>query len=148
MIFIHSCLDWFDLKQISVGFKSWEPVRILANFQPWFQSSFTYLLFWLPVYCVFSFLKVKVNYVVHPSISPNSRLTDEYRFCCLAPSVWSCKPDPDEFSSCEDLMSNIILRISIWVMGVVAVVFNLIVMTWRISDSREGKVIWNYFYSW
>ncbi|XP_046351101.2 G-protein coupled receptor GRL101-like [Haliotis rufescens] len=66
--------------------------------------------------------------------------TDEYRFCCLAKGVSKCYPEPDEFSSCEDLMSNYILRVSIWILGMVASFGNLLVIGWRARDLRGGKV--------
>ncbi|ESO99179.1 hypothetical protein LOTGIDRAFT_142042, partial [Lottia gigantea] len=73
---------------------------------------------------------------------PNLRTlhTDEYRFCCLATDVDQCYPEPNEFSSCEDLMSNYILRISIWILGMVAGFGNLLVIGWRARDLRGGKV--------
>ena len=38
--------------------------------------------------------------------------TDAYKFCCIAKHVQNCTPEPDEFSSCEDLMSNSALQVS------------------------------------
>ncbi|ROT81817.1 G-protein coupled receptor [Penaeus vannamei] len=65
--------------------------------------------------------------------------TDEFRFCCLARGVGQCHPPPDEFSSCEDLMSNIMLRVSVWVLGTLALSGNFIVIVWRIYES-DNKV--------
>ncbi|XP_037781866.1 G-protein coupled receptor GRL101-like [Penaeus monodon] len=65
--------------------------------------------------------------------------TDEFRFCCLARGVGHCHPPPDEFSSCEDLMSNIMLRVSVWVLGTLALSGNFIVIVWRIYES-DNKV--------
>nr|XP_006819774.1 PREDICTED: G-protein coupled receptor GRL101-like [Saccoglossus kowalevskii] len=67
-------------------------------------------------------------------------LTDEYRFCCLARFVPNCSPPPNEFSSCEDLMSNVVLGVSIWLLGTVAFVGNLLVICWRLRDKRDNKV--------
>ncbi|BFZ21201.1 hypothetical protein BsWGS_24239 [Bradybaena similaris] len=67
-------------------------------------------------------------------------LTDSYRFCCLTQTTVDCLPKPDEFSSCEDLMSNEILRVSIWVLGVIALCGNFVVIIWRVRDFRGGKV--------
>src|SRR6266487_1400020 len=66
------------------------------------------------------------------------RVTDEFRFCCLARHVEQCSPAPEkwEFSSCEDLMSNIVLRVCIWVLGVVALVGNTTVILWRCTEDR------------
>ena len=66
---------------------------------------------------------------------------DEFRFCCLARGVEKCLPEADEFSSCEDLMSNYLLRITIWILGTVAFFGNLLVFIWRVRDDRNGKVI-------
>ncbi len=37
--------------------------------------------------------------------------SDEYRFCCIAEQAERCTPEPDEFSSCEDLMANYALQV-------------------------------------
>lgn len=66
--------------------------------------------------------------------------TDGVWFCCLARDVANCYPEPDEFSSCEDLMANYVLRVSIWVIGMVASFGNLLVIGWRARDLRGGKV--------
>src|SRR6266487_3775259 len=73
------------------------------------------------------------------------RVTDEFRFCCLARHVEQCSPAPEklEFSSCEDLMSNTVLRICIWVLGVVALVGNIIVILWR-SKERVANRIYSF----
>ncbi|KAH9496643.1 hypothetical protein Btru_009916 [Bulinus truncatus] len=66
--------------------------------------------------------------------------TDSFTFCCLAPEGVECSPKQDEFSSCEDLMSNHVLRISIWVLGSIAIIGNFVVIIWRVRDFRGGKV--------
>ncbi|XP_064652954.1 G-protein coupled receptor GRL101-like [Lineus longissimus] len=68
--------------------------------------------------------------------------TDEFRLCCPQRREGSeCFPRPDEFSSCEDLMASYVLRVSLWVIGVVAFVGNLIVIVWRLQKGRESKSI-------
>ena len=37
--------------------------------------------------------------------------TDAFKFCCIARHVATCSPQPDEFSSCEDLMANRLLQV-------------------------------------
>lgn len=61
------------------------------------------------------------------------RVTDEFRFCCLARHIQNlrCHPPPDEFSSCEDLMSNLVLRLCVWLLAGVAIVGNSLVIVWR-----------------
>ncbi|CAG5122918.1 unnamed protein product, partial [Candidula unifasciata] len=78
--------------------------------------------------------------VFHSIPSMSQLITDEYRFCCLAPWVKSCLPEADEFSSCEDLMSNHVLRVSIWILGLVAFFGNIVVIVWRARDVRGRKV--------
>ncbi|XP_076437604.1 G-protein coupled receptor GRL101-like [Babylonia areolata] len=78
--------------------------------------------------------------VFHGMEKLHTLYTDGFWFCCLAGPVPKCFPEPDEFSSCEDLMSNHVLRISIWVLGMVAAFGNLLVIGWRARDIRGGKV--------
>ncbi|XP_071804159.1 uncharacterized protein [Asterias amurensis] len=66
--------------------------------------------------------------------------TDAYRFCCMAKHVEDCYPKPDEFSSCEDLMANVFLRGSIWVIGIIASVGNLVVIMMRMNSKRDNRV--------
>uniref|UniRef100_A0A2S2Q070 G-protein coupled receptor n=1 Tax=Sipha flava TaxID=143950 RepID=A0A2S2Q070_9HEMI len=66
--------------------------------------------------------------------------TDEFRFCCLARYVKQCRPLPDEFSSCEDLMSNIVLRVCIWILAVVAITANLMVIVFRAKYKHTNQV--------
>ncbi|ESP01035.1 hypothetical protein LOTGIDRAFT_140100 [Lottia gigantea] len=61
--------------------------------------------------------------------------SDRYTFCCIRPASVpdsQCLPDPDEFSSCSDLMKNGTLRISMWILGIVALMGNLLVLLYRI----------------
>ncbi|KAK2192054.1 hypothetical protein NP493_40g08029 [Ridgeia piscesae] len=62
--------------------------------------------------------------------------TDAFKFCCIARHVANCRPQPDEFSSCEDLMANRLLQMSIWVLGTSAFVGNLFVIIWRFRTDR------------
>uniref|UniRef100_T1KE57 G-protein coupled receptors family 1 profile domain-containing protein n=1 Tax=Tetranychus urticae TaxID=32264 RepID=T1KE57_TETUR len=66
--------------------------------------------------------------------------TDEFRFCCLARHVQNCLPEPDEFSSCEDLLSNLVLRICIWILGVLSIVGNCMVIFWRTMHRYRAAV--------
>ncbi len=63
--------------------------------------------------------------------------SDAYRFCCVAKGVPECTPEPDEFSSCEDLMANPALQIAIWVLGFFAFLGNIFVVSWRIKTDRK-----------
>ncbi|XP_069175478.1 G-protein coupled receptor GRL101 [Procambarus clarkii] len=66
--------------------------------------------------------------------------TDEWRLCCLARHVEKCLPVADEFSSCEDLMSNLVLRVCIWILGFVALLGNSFVIIWRSVYSSGNKM--------
>ncbi|RWS03618.1 G-protein coupled receptor GRL101-like protein, partial [Dinothrombium tinctorium] len=66
--------------------------------------------------------------------------TDEFKFCCLVNPSIQCSPEPDEFSSCEDLMSNIVLRFCIWVLGVIALIGNVLVLIWRVKLRATNRV--------
>ena len=58
----------------------------------------------------------------------------------MAQFVEECHPAPNEFSSCEDLMSNHVLRISIWVLGLISLAGNGVVIYWRMRDVQDSKV--------
>jgi hypothetical protein len=51
-----------------------------------------------------------------------------------------CFPPADEFSSCEDLMSNLVLRICVWVLGVLATLGNILVIGWRMRFKHTNQV--------
>ena len=63
--------------------------------------------------------------------------SDAFKFCCIAKHVQFCTPEPDEFSSCEDLMANFALQVSIWVLGFFAFAGNIFVVVWRIKTDRS-----------
>jgi hypothetical protein len=77
--------------------------------------------------------KVKQN-VFEGSPTLKELNTDAHKFCCIAPQTDVCTPAADEFSSCEDLMANYPLQISIWVLGVLACVGNVFVIIWRMRE--------------
>ncbi|XP_066950886.1 G-protein coupled receptor GRL101-like [Macrobrachium rosenbergii] len=66
--------------------------------------------------------------------------TDEWRWCCLVKQVETCLPEADQFSSCEDLMSNIVLRVCIWILGLIALFGNSFVIFWRSIYSSGNKM--------
>ena len=57
--------------------------------------------------------------------------TDNYKFCCAAPQVNACLPDPDVYSSCDDLMSSGVLRACIWLLGFFSLIGNIAVVCYR-----------------
>lgn len=69
--------------------------------------------------------------------------SDDYMFCCfVALSGQNCLPLKDEFSSCEDLMSNNTQRSFLWLLGIVALVGNLFVFIWR--TLRDENLVSGY----
>ena len=71
--------------------------------------------------------------------------TDAYKFCCFS-NATMCLPGPDEFSSCDDLLANKTLQISIWGLGLMALLGNLAVISLRCvkeKSSPNSKLITN-----
>ena len=71
--------------------------------------------------------------------------TDAYKFCCFS-NATMCFPRADEFSSCDDLLANGTLQISIWVLGVMALLGNLAAISLRCikeKSSPTSKLITN-----
>ncbi|KAK3098302.1 hypothetical protein FSP39_018119 [Pinctada imbricata] len=65
--------------------------------------------------------------------------TDAFVFCCLKPKTVSsdmCFPKEDEFSSCDDLMRNDVLRWFLWIIGVSALLGNFGVIIYRLTFDR------------
>ncbi|XP_072014299.1 G-protein coupled receptor GRL101-like [Amphiura filiformis] len=68
--------------------------------------------------------------------------SDKYVFCCMVrdlASVTECLPEPDQFSSCEDLMRSQVLRIFMWILGISALLGNGFVIFWRIIPHGQDK---------
>ena len=67
-------------------------------------------------------------------------VSDAYKFCCIRPrsvSEENCYPQKDEFSSCADLMRNDILRPLIWVIGLFALLGNILSLVYRFMYDRS-----------
>ncbi|XP_072043726.1 G-protein coupled receptor GRL101-like [Amphiura filiformis] len=54
-------------------------------------------------------------------------------------TVSQCLPEPDQFSSCQDLMRNQILRVFMWILGLSAFLGNSFVILWRILPVRRDS---------
>ncbi|RDD42511.1 G-protein coupled receptor GRL101-like protein, partial [Trichoplax sp. H2] len=68
--------------------------------------------------------------------------TREY-LCCIVPStVIVCRPNPNQFSlsTCYDILSHDLLRIFIWVIGIISVVGNMISIRWH-SQKKSSKIL-------
>ncbi|XP_030064601.1 relaxin receptor 1 [Microcaecilia unicolor] len=55
----------------------------------------------------------------------------KFQYCSYAPHIRSCKPNTDGISSFENLLANIVLRVSVWVMACVTCFGNLFVICMR-----------------
>ena len=63
-----------------------------------------------------------------------------YKFCCLRPSYLpeeKCLPYRDEFSSCEDLIRNTIVRSLIWIISLFSILGNASSIIYRILYDRK-----------
>ncbi|XP_046988472.1 G-protein coupled receptor GRL101-like [Schistocerca americana] len=87
-----------------------------------------------------NFIRNVGNNVFRSVTALKTLVTDEFRFCCVARHAARCLPAPDEFSSCEDLMSNLVLRVCVWVLGVVATAGNALVIAWRMRFKHSNQV--------
>ncbi|KAK3850359.1 hypothetical protein Pcinc_042933 [Petrolisthes cinctipes] len=65
---------------------------------------------------------------------------DEFQLCSLALHVRVCEPKGDGISSVEHLLDSLVLRISVWVMGVLACVGNLLVLVGRLVVKEPNRV--------
>ncbi|KAK8377578.1 hypothetical protein O3P69_013905 [Scylla paramamosain] len=65
---------------------------------------------------------------------------DEFRLCSLALHVRVCEPKGDGISSVEHLLDSLVLRISVWVMGILACVGNLVVLIGRFVVKEPNQV--------
>ena len=69
---------------------------------------------------------------------------DHFTLCCYAkqnnPSISCISQDQDGFSSCDELLKNKVLKYSIWVLGVMAFIGNLVVMLWRVVAKDSNQV--------
>ena len=71
-----------------------------------------------------------------------------YKFCCVRPYFLhedNCFPHKDEFSSCEDLMRNDILRPLVWIIGLLSLVGNTLAFIYRLYDSKRMKIGYGIF---
>ena len=72
-------------------------------------------------------------------------MTDNFRLCCpdvkpltLSPS--DCRAPFDEISSCEDIISNVIARVFLWIMAVLTIIGNVGVIIFRVFSDKNVKV--------
>ncbi|XP_076607439.1 relaxin receptor 2a isoform X3 [Chaetodon auriga] len=64
----------------------------------------------------------------------------KFQYCSYAPHVRSCKPNTDGISSFEDLLANMVLRVSVWVMAFFTCFGNLLVIGMRSLIRAENNL--------
>ncbi|XP_032390024.1 relaxin receptor 2a isoform X2 [Etheostoma spectabile] len=64
----------------------------------------------------------------------------KFQYCSYAPHVRSCKPNTDGISSFEDLLANVVLRVSVWVMAFITCFGNLFVIGMRSLIRAENNL--------
>ncbi|TRY65998.1 hypothetical protein DNTS_003778 [Danionella cerebrum] len=62
-----------------------------------------------------------------------------FQYCSYAPHVRKCKPNSDGLSSFEDLLANVVLRVSVWVMAFITCFGNLFVIGMRTVLRAENS---------
>lgn len=92
---------------------------------------------WIIRLFIYLFVCHDIYYVIMFSF----READKFEFCCIAKlSGPNCSAPKDLFSSCNDLMANLTLRLSIWILGSIALVGNAFVLIWRLKTKSDSKV--------
>ncbi|KAL4608547.1 relaxin receptor 2 isoform X1 [Arapaima gigas] len=64
----------------------------------------------------------------------------KFQYCSYVPHVRRCKPNSDGISSFEDLLANVILRVSVWVMAFITCFGNLFVIGMRSVIRAENNL--------
>ncbi|KAG7471240.1 hypothetical protein MATL_G00122280 [Megalops atlanticus] len=64
----------------------------------------------------------------------------KFQYCSYAPHVRKCKPNSDGISSFEDLLANMVLRVSVWVMAFITCFGNIFVIGMRTVIRAENSL--------
>ncbi|XP_031427653.1 relaxin receptor 2 isoform X2 [Clupea harengus] len=64
----------------------------------------------------------------------------DFQYCSYAPHVRKCKPNTDGISSFENLLANLILRVSVWVIAFITCFGNLFVIGMRSFIRAENNL--------
>lgn len=65
---------------------------------------------------------------------------DEFRLCSYALHVRVCEPRGDGISSFQHLLDNVVLRVSVWVVAILACVGNIFVLIGRMLMQELNEV--------
>ncbi|CAH1781175.1 unnamed protein product [Owenia fusiformis] len=82
---------------------------------------------------------VPTMFNILPSLQ--SLKSDHMEICCIASNVLECDPQPDYLSSCAYLIKSDILRVSLWTIGVLILLGNLIAIVLRLNEKNESSNI-------
>lgn len=74
------------------------------------------------------------------SLRSSSSYFKTFQYCSYAPHVRSCKPNTDGISSFEDLLANMVLRVSVWVIAFITCFGNLLVIFMRSLIRAENNL--------
>ncbi|KAL7390658.1 hypothetical protein ABVT39_025247 [Epinephelus coioides] len=87
---------------------------------------------------------IEIPYIQTKMFLPMKNLSHIYfkkfQYCSYAPHVRSCKPNTDGISSFEDLLANVVLRVSVWVMAFITCFGNLFVIGMRSLIRAENNL--------
>ncbi|KAJ8025211.1 hypothetical protein HOLleu_35354 [Holothuria leucospilota] len=65
------------------------------------------------------------------------RISDGYSICCFLNENVGCFTPPSPFANCDGIFYSWVLRISVWVVSVVAIAINLMVLGGRCKPTRR-----------
>lgn len=88
--------------------------------------------------CLSCFIQYTFNFT-STSFLPTSYFK-KFQYCSYAPHVRSCKPNTDGISSFEDLLANIVLRVSVWLMAFITCFGNILVIAMRSLIRAENNL--------
>uniref|UniRef100_A0A672M788 G-protein coupled receptors family 1 profile domain-containing protein n=1 Tax=Sinocyclocheilus grahami TaxID=75366 RepID=A0A672M788_SINGR len=76
----------------------------------------------------------------HPMDNLSYIYFKKFQYCSYTPHVRKCKPNSDGLSSFEDLLANVVLRVSVWVMAFITCFGNLFVIGMRTVLRAENNL--------
>ncbi|XP_050394021.2 relaxin receptor 2 isoform X2 [Patella vulgata] len=65
---------------------------------------------------------------------------DKFYFCAYVHNVIKCEPSGDGISSQENLLENLVLRVSVWIVAVLACAGNIIVLLGRFLLKEDNQI--------
>ncbi|PIK59092.1 putative G-protein coupled receptor [Apostichopus japonicus] len=85
-----------------------------------------------------------INTIEFNGFSKLNRVTtlysENFLFCCIKRDLQVCSPKPDQFSSCDDVIRSIPLRIIMWILGLSSFLGNIAVIIRRLKSREKNKI--------